>query len=172
VRPFILFSAFLFFSLSAYSEERLELPERTIHRFYTALTRGQPNLHKEFESLSPYLDQKMNMLVKQALAANDSYINRFPDDIPPLEHGNCVFFGGGDCEFSSFKQINLTVKGSAAKGIVELEIIDRNRPKEPPYRWRNDVKLIQEQGKWVITDIDYFGTSASDNLKQIIKDAQ
>ena len=167
----IVFLSIILFSLSAFSEDHSMQPERTVRGFYTALTQTQPNLLKELESLSPYLCQKMNMLVKQALMANDTYISRFPNDIPPFEHGNCVFFGGGDCDFSSYKLVSTTVKGAIAKSTVELDLIDRNRPKEPPFRWYNNVTLIKEQGKWVIIDVDYFGSSASENLKQIIKDA-
>jgi hypothetical protein len=168
----IIFLFAVLFSHAALSEEHTTLPANTIHNFYKALKRPQPDLQKEFESLSPYLSQKMNMLIKQALMANDSYIKRFPTDVPPFEHGNCVFYGGGDCDFSSYRLVSTLSDGTTNRSTVELELIDRNRPTEPPYRWHNTVTLIMEQGRWVITDIDYFGSKASDNLRRIIQDAK
>lgn len=163
----------LFLPLTAFAaDQSTETLETVVRSYYAALAKPQAGLREALKTLSPFFSAHLNKLVKQARAADDLYAKRFPTDAPPFEHGTCVFYGGGDCDFSSYEVVTATAQGAAAKATVELALIDRNRPAEPPYRWVNTLILKTEHGKWVIDDIEYFDTRASDALREITKEAQ
>jgi large subunit ribosomal protein L7/L12 len=154
------------------ADQSTEAVKTVVRSYYAALAKPQPGLREELKTLSPFFSAHLNKLVKQARAADDLYAKRFPTDVPPFEHGTCVFYGGGDCDFSSYEVVAATAQGAAGKATVELALIDRNRPGEPPYRWVNALILKTERGKWVIDDIEYFDTRASDALREITKEGR
>jgi hypothetical protein len=147
-------------------------PNYAIRLFYESLRNPLPDLGRDLDRLSPLLTVHLNGLLEQARIANALYTNRFPDEAPPFEHGTCVFYGGGDRDFSSYSVLANKRHGETAQVTVELSLKDNNRPSQPPYRWRNIVMLKAERGRWLIDDIRYFDGGASETLIAIVKDAQ
>jgi hypothetical protein len=147
-------------------------PNDVVRLFYESVRNPQPDLGRDLDRLSPLLTVHLNGLLEQARTADAQYTNRFPQDAPPFEHGTCVLYGGGDCDFSSYSVLANKRRGATAQVTVELSLKDNNRPSQPPYRWRNTVMLKTERGRWVIDDIRYFDGGASETLVAIVKDAQ
>jgi hypothetical protein len=167
------FFSLLFVPLTAFAaDQSIQALETVVRSYYAALAKPQPGLREALKTLSPFFSVRLNKLVKHARAADELYAERFPTDVPPFEHGTCVFYGGGDCDFSSYEVQTATARGLEATVQVELSLTDRNRPGEPPYRWVNTLILTTERGRWVIDDIEYFDTKASDALREIIKEVQ
>ena len=163
----------LFVSVVAFEADGTSgAPEATIRSFYTTLAKPQADLRRDLKAVSPFLSPQLKKLVGRAWVADESFRRRFPHEAPPFEHGTCVFYGGGDCDFSSFKVLRTQRDSATIKCTVELALIDRNRPNEPPYRWLNTVMLTMDHNQWVIADIEVPGGRASESLRRIAKDAQ
>jgi hypothetical protein len=163
----------LFVSLAAFGEDGTSgAPEATIRSFYARLAKPQADLRRALKAVSPFLSPQLNKLVRRAWVADESFRKRFPNEAPPFEHGTCVFYGGGDCDFSSFKVLRAQRDGATIKCTMELALTDRNRPNEPSYRWLNTVILMKDHNQWVIVDTEVPGGRASESLKRIAKDAQ
>jgi hypothetical protein len=147
-------------------------PKDVVQSFYELLAHPLADLGQDLDRLSPRLTPHLKQLVAQARAADAAYSRKFPDEAPPFEHGTCVFYGGGDCDISSFSVLGVRKRRAAAQVTVELSLQDANRPGDPPYRWRNIVQLKAQGDHWAIDDIRYFDGGASDTLRAIVKDAQ
>jgi len=144
-------------------------PAKVVRSFYGALTHSSSSLAQDMARIAPLLTERLNDLVSKALAADLRFAETHPGEVPPLEHGTCVFYGGGDCEFSSASVSAGALDGGNARVIVELVLKDRNHPKDRPYRWANTVLLKYERGRWAIDDIRYFDSGASEALVGIAK---
>ena len=150
----------------------LQSPNDIVRLFYESLKNPLPDLSRDLDRLSPFLSVHLSGLLEQARTADALYSTKFPTDVPPFGHGTCVFYGGGDCDFSSYSVLAVNRHGATVQATVELLLKDGNRPSQPPYRWLNTVMLKTERGRWVIDDIKYFDGGASDTLGEIVKDAE
>lgn len=170
----ILIIIFLFvFPLAAYgADSSLPAPETVVSEFYAALkkTESQP-LPQALRTLSAFLSRDMNALITSARNADEAYLKKYPADKGILGNGTCFFYGGGDCTFTSFKVLKGSRTGDLATVRVRLILTD-TRPGYPPASWDNRVALKREKEKWVISDIEYFGSGASQVLKEAIDEAR
>src|ERR1700690_3091053 len=90
-------------------------PNDVVRLFYESLRNPQPDLGRDLDRLSPLLTVHLNGLLEQARTVDAQYTNRFPQDAPPFEHGTCVFYGGGDCDFSSYSVLANKRRGATAQ---------------------------------------------------------
>jgi hypothetical protein len=129
-------------------------------------------LPEALRTLSRFLSHDLTVLIADAMKADDEYLRKNPTDKGFLGDGTCFFYGGGDCDFSSYRVIGMKSKGHAVEARVELTLKNMNRPKDPPTTWIDTVTLVQEKDTWVIRDIGYFGEKASHILKDDIQEAR
>lgn len=172
MRP-ITFCILLLASLSAVAVSGGDAPQATVRTFYATLAKPQPDWQRQLHDLEPMLSGGLNALLRRALAADDAYRRKFPDDAPPFEHGSCVFYGGGDCAFTGYRLIRIEQGTGQARITVELSLTDEQRPAQPPVRWRNTVTLARmTDGRWLIDEIQTPDGKTSDSLQAIVRAAR
>lgn len=146
-------------------------PDQVVEGFYATLGRPTAGFSEDLDRLDPFLSAGLIALVAKARDASDRYLRIFPTDIPPFEHGSCVFLGVGDCEFSRYKILQTKSADAASSVEVQFGLRDRYRPNNPHYLWRNVVLLRFEGGRWVISDVKTPQGSASKALNAVIRDS-
>jgi hypothetical protein len=168
----ILLALSLAASLSAHGAGTAPSPESVVETFYAALMKTPaPPLVEELKALSVFLSQDLNGLIAGAQQAEAAYLKKYPTDKGILGNGTCFFYGGGDCAFTSYRVVKTLQSHDAVKVTVHLTLLD-SRPGYPATSWQNVVALKREKERWVINDIEYFGSSASRNLKDATDEAR
>ena len=154
-------------------ETSTHAPELVVQVFYATLQKTMSSpLPQALRALSKFLTHDFNKLIAEAVIADDAYLKKNPGEKGFLGDGTCFFYGGGDCDFSSYKVGEVKKKGERIEVHVELSVKDMNRPKNPPYTWTDVVILTRENDKWLIQDIQYFNSAASGVLKDNIEEAR
>jgi hypothetical protein len=103
--------------------------------------------------------------------AEAAYLRKYPTDKGILGDGTCFFYGGGDCSFTSYRVVLTKHTGDDVKITIQLTLVD-DRPGYASVSWDNVVELKLENARWVIGDIAYFGTTASEVLKGSTEEAR
>ena len=109
-------------------------PVQGVEDFNATLGRQTAGFSEDLDRLTPFLSARLIALVATARDASDRYLRIFPTDIPPFEHGLCVFLGVGDCEFSRYKVLQTKRSDAASSVEVEFGLRDRYRSNNPVYR--------------------------------------
>ena len=143
-------------------------PDQVVTRFYATIAQRSDGFLGDLDRLTPFLSIRLRSLVASAKKANDDYLRLHPGDVPPFEHGSCVFLGIGDCDLSAFKVIRTRGTPTAPLVTVELQLYDRRRPELAPFRWTNTIALRLEDRRWVIVDVKTPGGTSTDQLVAII----
>jgi len=150
-----IFVSILLLFLSQCSEP--ELPKDIVKNFYSAYLKttasGLPN-KKDLQILKPFFTSKLDSLFIKALVEQDSFINKFPVEKPPLIEGDLFssLYEGP----TSFNIANSKMNGDSATVFVDFTYSDSSTS-DKPFKWQDAVHLIVETGKWKISDIEYLG---------------
>ena len=148
-------------------------PEAVVREFYAALQSDKPEtLTRKLKAISPLLSQDFNRLIADARRAQAEYLWKNPTDKGFLGNGVCFFYGGGDCDFTSYKITRVARAGDKADVTVLLTLVDRWSDRPSDTVWENVVEMKRERGKWVINDVAYFGDKASLSLIEGMRTAK
>ncbi len=140
-----------------------------VQHFYETL-KTRHSAKSDVVRLYPYFSVSLRQSVSVALRASAQYMKRYPTDIPPFEHGECIFYGGGDCDFTRFEILEISKKGPAAQARVRLSLEDNRHPHADPAVWEDTVLMVRVNDRWLVNDIRYGDSSARKELKAISSD--
>ncbi|OGU27010.1 MAG: hypothetical protein A2057_01165 [Ignavibacteria bacterium GWA2_35_9] len=134
-----------------------ELPGEVVKNFYstylTTTASGLPG-EKDLQILKPFFTSKLGSLLVNALREQNDFINKFPDEKPPLIEGDLFssLFEGP----TNFKIADTKINDESATVFVEFAYPD-SLSDEKVFKWQDAVHLILEGKKWKISDIEYLG---------------
>ena len=137
-------------------------PQDTLERFFarelTQPSFGLPS-ENEVDARATLFSPALLSLLRQARAAEAVSVNQTPaGDKPDCFEGNLysgIYEGASEVVYTS-----LTMEGSRARAAIELFHVDPQFPKGHRYRTATataEVLLRQEQGVWLIDDMQFFG---------------
>jgi hypothetical protein len=133
-------------------------PEAAAKAFYAEkMKRGVDGLPdaKQLDRLRPFFSTKLRKAIDAAIIAQKKFIEKNPDDKPPLIEGDLFssLFEGP----TSFEAGAATLKGATARVPVHFTYKDPGDPSHPQ-KWTDTLVLVKENGKWLVDDVEYGGT--------------
>jgi hypothetical protein len=134
------------------TQQRLQV--RKFYRFVIGMkTDGIPS-KGNIQKLSPLISAKFQERLLKALAAEDRHSKEAAEPEPPLVEGSLFFslFEGAD----RIGAISREKTDLQTTYLVELEYGDPKNPKQF-VKWKDRAILIQENGKWVMDDLELLG---------------
>lgn len=125
---------------------------------------------KDLERMKPYLSARLIKLIIDGQYAEELYGKRTKHEVPPLIEGSFLFslFEGAD-RIIGTKRESLKSRTSY---LVEFEYGTNDKDNKPT-RWKDRAVLIQENGKWVIDEIEFLGDwdfATKGQISAILKD--
>ncbi len=157
MRIFLVIFLVLIIPTSAFCKE--VRPSRVAAEFYKwAILHDDGGLPRalELKQLKKFLSIELIYLLHVSLAAEDRCISLTPEGQKPPTFEGSLFVGSYE---GLTKVISLNEKKFGEKAIISARL-GYDNPKVPTdaHNWLDTITIIQENGKWVISDIDGVGS--------------
>ena len=153
----------------------LDLQKEAARGFYSVVISfadgGLPTV-AQVEKLSPFVSKELKKLLLGAIDAQEIYKRAATEPEPPFVEGAfyCSLAEGAQ----RVGQVTPETEATERTLLVSLEYGDPKDPKELT-KWEDKVTLVNEDGKWVIEDLEFLGKwdfsnkgKLSEHLKYII----
>jgi hypothetical protein len=149
-----------------------------LNKYHVMKFSGLPNPHQT-KILGQYFSQKLNKQIQQAWKAQQKFIKKHKDEVPPLVEGDLFssLFEGP----TSFEIDQVTADTDKVDVVVKFKYAETGeKDKQQTWQvWTDKYKLIHTKLGWFIDDIEYQGNwdfapkgLLSDALNQAIKDSE
>ncbi len=168
LRKYFAITLVLLFLLSCSLTDKTQAEQIiAIRNFYNAVLNlkndGIPE-KEEIEKLSPFISVSFKNLLLQARKAEDKYYRKTKGAVPPIMEGSLFF--------SLFEGAHRLISIKGQSFLIKLEYQNPYGKKEI-VQWQDRVVLLNENGKWVVHDLELLGKwqfGAKGKLSEILQE--
>ena len=147
-----------FLSSSAQANGSVTAAEKVASEFYEAYLKtsesGLPS-QESMKKLSRFFSQKLNQLLAEAKRKQADHAKQYPNEKPPLIEGDLFssLFEGP----TGYSVESVSSKNGFCRVVIRFVHADPQIENGKPSSWKDAVIVKQENGRWVIDDIEYLG---------------
>jgi hypothetical protein len=131
-------------------------PSQAASAFYTAYQKihiyGLPSA-RELNSLAVHLSGPLQQALRRAQTEQARCIKAHPDEKGPWVDGDLF-----SSNFEGFSRFQIA-ESARSPFTVEFEYVERGQK----FTWKDQVVMVQENGRWVVDDVRYGGRQAFSN---------
>jgi hypothetical protein len=175
MKHLVIFPLLLLIAASCWGEEAQQSPESLVRGFYGTCFKVRPvglPTEGQLKMLSPYFSSELTSLFEKARRCQADYMERYPDDKPPLIEGDLfssLFEGPSGFEVGPAEK-----RDQRYRVPVRFSRVDPESPKDV-VRWE-DAVIVKRQGSgFVIEDFEFLGHwpfKIGDRLSDVLRNLE
>jgi hypothetical protein len=125
---------------------------------------------ENMKKLSRFFSHKLNRSLIDAKQKQADYAKRYPGEKPPLIEGDLFssLFEGP----TGYNVESVISKNDLFRVVVRFVNADPKMGDGKPFNWKDAVVVKQENGRWVIDDVEYLGDwqfKSGNKLSEVLK---